>query len=246
MKIGHSFKSPNFDERTLPITQLVLHYTGMESGEAARDRLCDAEAKVSAHYLVYEDGTIQNLVEEEQRAWHAGVGCWRGIDNVNSASIGIEIVNGGHNFPDENGLPPFPDAQINAVIALSHGIVERHHIAPWNVIGHSDIAPERKEDPGEHFPWDGLAAAGIGLWTEPESEPDKRLLFEPGDRDRGIAIMQQGLAQIGYQIAVTGQFDDRTKAVMTAFQRRWRQDDISGLIDMECLQRVGALVRLLP
>jgi N-acetylmuramoyl-L-alanine amidase len=246
MQIDHSYKSPNFDERTLPITMLVLHYTGMESGEAARGRLCDEEAKVSAHYLVHEDGAVQNLVDEDSRAWHAGVGHWRGIDNVNSASIGIEIVNGGHNFPEPDGLPPFPNAQINAVIALCKGIIERHAILPWNIVGHSDIAPARKEDPGEHFPWSGLAAAGVGLWAAPEAEPDKRILFELGDRDRGVSVIQQGLAQIGYQIAVTGQFDEAAQAVMRAFQRRWRQDDISGLIDMECLQRVGALVRQLP
>jgi N-acetylmuramoyl-L-alanine amidase len=246
MKLDTRFSSPKYDERTLPISMLVLHYTGMENGRVAVGRLCDPEAKVSAHYVVHEEGHVQQLVEEEARAWHAGVGNWRGIDNINSASIGIEIVNGGHNFPTEDGLPPYPDAQINAVIALCHEIIERHAIKPWNIIGHSDIAPDRKEDPGEHFPWSGLAAAGIGLWAEPPESSDKRVLFEPGERDRGISIIQQGLAQIGYEIAVTGHFDDTTHSVMKAFQRHWRQDDISGLIDMDCLQRVGALVRQLP
>lgn len=246
MKIDQTHKSPNFNERALPISQLILHYTGMETGQAALDRLCDPEAKVSAHYLVFEDGGIAQLVEEEKRAWHAGVGNWRGIKDINSSSIGIEIVNGGHNFPGSDGLPPYPDEQINAIIALSKSILGRHDIQAWNVIGHSDLAPERKEDPGEHFPWSGLAAAGIGLWADFEPEPDRRILFELGDRDRGVAIIQQGLAQIGYDIAVTGQFDARTKFVMTAFQRHWRAEDISGLIDMDCLQRVGALVRLLP
>lgn len=246
MNIDTTHQSPNFNARTLPISQLVLHYTGMETGQAALERLCDADAKVSAHYLVHEDGRIAQLVEEENRAWHAGVGSWRGITDINSSSIGIEIVNGGHNFPMSDGLPPYPDAQINAVIYLSKAILGRHDIQPWNVIGHSDLAPDRKEDPGEHFPWSGLASAGIGLWTEFETEPDKRILFEPGDRDRGISIVQQGLAQIGYDIAVTGQFDERTRSVMTAFQRHWRAGDISGRIDMDCLQRVGALVRHLP
>jgi N-acetylmuramoyl-L-alanine amidase len=246
MKIDQTHKSPNFNERALPISQLVLHYTGMETGQAALERLCDADAKVSAHYLVFENGRIAQLVEEEKRAWHAGVGNWRGIKDINSSSIGIEIVNGGHNFPNVNGLPPYSDAQINAVIALSKAILERYHIQPWNIIGHSDLAPERKEDPGEHFPWGGLAAAGIGLWADFEADPDPRTLFEPGDRDRGVSIIQQGLAQIGYDIAVTGQFDERTKFVMMAFQRHWRPSNISGLIDMDCLQRVGSLVRLLP
>ncbi len=246
MIIDTNYSSPNFDDRTLPISMLVLHYTGMQTGEAARERLCNPEAKVSAHYLVYEDGRVQQLVNENQRAWHAGVGNWRGVTNINSASIGVEIVNGGHDFPNEIGLPSYPDAQINAVIALCHAITERHGIKPWNVIGHSDLAPDRKQDPGEHFPWGGLAAAGLGLWCEDEEDPDKRVLFECGDRDRGVSIMQQGLSQIGYNIAVTGEFDQETLDVMIAFQRHWRQSDISGLIDMECLQRVGALVRQLP
>ncbi|CAM3629904.1 N-acetylmuramoyl-L-alanine amidase [Litorimonas haliclonae] len=246
MKIDRTDQSPNFNERSLPISQLVLHYTGMETGQAALERLCDADAKVSAHYIVFEDGRISQLVEEEKRAWHAGVGNWRGISDINSSSIGIEIVNGGHNFPNADDLPPYPDEQINAVIALSKTILERHEIQAWNVIGHSDLAPERKEDPGEHFPWSSLAAAGIGLWAEFEAHPDTRILFEPGDRDRGVSIIQQGLAQIGYDIAVTGQFDERTKFVMTAFQRHWRPSNIPGVIDMDCLQRVGALVRLLP
>lgn len=247
MKIDKSQTSPNFDDRTLPISMLVLHYTGMENGAVAVERLCDAEAKVSAHYVVHETGEIQQLVSEEKRAWHAGVGEWRGVKNINSASIGVEIVNGGHNVPlPDGGLPPFPDVQIHAVIALCKAIIERYAIQPWNVMGHSDLAPERKEDPGEHFPWAGLAAAGIGLWAQPENDPDKRLLFNVGDRDRGISIIQQGLAQIGYAIEVNGHFDAKTHAVMRAFQRRYRQDDISGLIDMECLQRVGALVHLLP
>lgn len=247
MIIDNSQTSPNFDERTLPITMLVFHYTGMETGQVAVERLCAPDAKVSAHYVVHEDGNVQQLVEEDKRAWHAGAGSWRGVTNINSASIGIEIINGGHNFLNKDGsLPDYPDIQINAVIALSHDIVKRHKIEPWNVIGHSDLAPERKEDPGEHFPWAGLAAAGIGLWVEPEEEPDRRLLFEPGDRDRGVSVIQQGLAQLGYDIAVTGLFDNKTQAVMRAFQRRYRQGDISGLIDIDCLQRVGALVRQLP
>lgn len=247
MKIDRSFPSPNFNERKLPISMLVLHYTGMENGRVAVGRLCDPEAKVSAHYVVHEEGHIHQLVEDSARAWHAGVGNWRGVSDINSASIGVEIVNGGHNFPMADGsLPPFPNAQINAVIALCHSLIERHNIQPWNVLGHSDLAPDRKEDPGEHFPWAGLAAAGIGLWAEFDPSPDKRLLFEPGERDRGVSITQQGLAQIGYDIAITGHFCDATRYAMIAFQRRWRPSDISGLIDMDCLARIGALVKQLP
>ena len=137
--------SPNFDERTLPVSLLVLHYTGMESGEAALERLCEGESKVSAHYLVEEDGRIFQLVDEDKRAWHAGLSEWRGESNINSASIGIEIVNGGHNVPfADDSLPPFPDAQINAVIALCQDIMTRRNIGALSILGHSDVAPARK------------------------------------------------------------------------------------------------------
>lgn len=237
--------SPNHDERTLPISLLVLHYTGMESGEAALERLTDADAKVSAHYLVEEDGRVLQLVEEDRRAWHAGVGEWNGITNVNSASIGIEIVNGGHNVPNDDGsLPEFPDAQIDAVIALSKGILSRHAIAPRGVIGHSDLAPARKDDPGEAFPWSRLAGEGIGVWPG-EGNGDRRILFAPGERDRGVAVAQRGLALIGYGLGVTGEFDAQTAAVLTAFQRRFRPDEVSGALDMETLDLIGRVTQLL-
>ncbi len=232
MKI-ESAPSPNFDARTLPITLLILHYTGMESGAAALERMRDREAKVSTHYMVEEDGHIFQLVDEDQRAWHAGVSEWQGQTNINSASIGIEIVNGGHDF----GLPDFPDVQINAVIALSKSIMERHNISPTNVLAHSDIAPGRKQDPGEKFPWAGIAAAGIGLWPDMPS-PDRRLLFGEGSRDRGVAIVQRGLAQVGYGAQVTGVMDENTRLIIAALQRRFRPSQIDGLIDMETMDIV--------
>lgn len=238
--------SPNFNDRKLPISILVLHYTGMESGAAARERLCDPAAEVSAHWLVHEDGTAENLVEEEHRAWHAGRGSWNGITDVNSASIGIEIVNGGHNVPLADGsLPPYPDAQILAVIKLAKEIIGRHDIKPQNIVGHSDIAPERKEDPGEHFPWAGLAAAGIGLWPENLTDDD-RIVFEPGDRDRGLSIIQRGLADLGYGASVTGCLDEPTQAIIRAVQRRYRPARIDGVIDMnvmEILKRLSEMTR---
>ncbi|MEP3653598.1 MAG: N-acetylmuramoyl-L-alanine amidase [Litorimonas sp.] len=238
--------SPNFNARKLPISILVLHYTGMESGALARDRLCDPSAEVSAHWLVHEDGKVENLVAEEQRAWHAGVGSWNGIIDVNSASIGIEIVNGGHNFPQTDGtLPPYADAQILAVIKLAKDIVGRHNIKPQNVVGHSDIAPDRKEDPGEHFPWAGLAAAGIGLWPG-ELPEDHRIVFEAGDRDRGLSIIQRGLADLGYGASVTGCLDEQTQAIIRAIQRRYRPTRIDGVIDMsvmEILKRLSEMIR---
>lgn len=226
--------SPNFDLRTLPIDTIVLHYTGMESGQAALERLCDKDAKVSAHYLVEEDGRIYTLVNEGKRAWHAGVSEWGGETNQNSKSIGIEIVNGGHDFPNKDGgLPDFPDAQINSVIALCHDIKLRHNIS--YVLGHSDIAPTRKIDPGEHFPWQKLAGSGIGIWPENISHDD-RILFEAGSRDRGVAIVQSGLAHIGYAIRVTGMLDEDTRLVISALQRRYRPEKIDGQVDVQTLE----------
>ena len=156
MKIAQT-PSPNCNARKAGIDMLILHYTGMESGHAALERMQDAGAEVSAHYMVWEDGRISQLVDEACRAWHAGVGNWQGDTDLNSCSIGIEIVNGGHNVPLADGsLPPYPDAQIEVVIDLCKDIVARHDIPPARIIGHSDIAPMRKEDPGEHFPWEVL------------------------------------------------------------------------------------------
>lgn len=235
-----SYPSPNFNDRKLPISILVLHYTGMETGKAAIERLCDPEAQVSAHYVVQEDGTILQLVDEDKRAWHAGVSVWNGIADVNSASIGIEIVNGGHDF----GLPDYPDAQINALIPLCKTILSRHHIASRNVVGHSDIAPDRKEDPGEKFPWAGLAAAGIGLWPG-DANGDRRILFEPGDRDRGVTLLQRALAGIGYEVVIDGVMTERMVSVVRAFQRRYRPEQVDGIVDMETFDLVSRLARLL-
>lgn len=238
MKISQT-PSPNFDDRTLPITNLILHYTGMKTGAEALARMCDPAAKVSAHYMVEEDGRIFKLVDEDKRAWHAGVSEWQGETNINSNSIGIEIVNGGHDWPLEEGrLPPFPDVQINAVIALSKAIFKRH--GELTVLGHSDIAPARKIDPGEHFPWAGLAAAGLGYWPEVQSE-DRRVLFEEGSRDRGVAITQRGLAHIGYGARVTGVMDDATKLIIEALQRRYRPDQIDGRVDIQTMDVIKAL-----
>ncbi|MGY6627085.1 MAG: N-acetylmuramoyl-L-alanine amidase [Oceanicaulis sp.] len=216
--------SPNFNPRNQPVSMLVLHYTGMESGQAALDRLRDPGAKVSAHYLVEEDGRVFALVDEGDRAWHAGAGAWGACTDVNSASIGIEIVNGGHDF----GLPDFPDVQIEAVIALSREILTRHDIAPRNVIGHSDMAPSRKSDPGEKFPWARLAAAGIGLW------PDAPAPAAPQ------ADAMWCLAMIGYPVQ-----DHSLDDVVRAFQRRYRPGLIDGRLDGETLGLIGAVRALI-
>lgn len=232
--------SPNFDDRTLPISLLILHYTGMETGEIALERMTDAEAKVSAHYMVEEDGRIFQLVDEKKRAWHAGVSEWQGETNINSNSIGIEIVNGGHDHLNADGsLPDFPDVQINAVIALSKDIIKRH--GNLTVLGHSDIAPARKIDPGENFPWQGLAAAGLGYWPDVQTE-DRRVLFEKGSRDRGVAIVQRGLAHIGYGARVTGVMDEATGLIVEALQRRYRSDQIDGVVDIQTMDVIKILV----
>jgi N-acetylmuramoyl-L-alanine amidase len=231
--------SPNQNDRKLPVSMLVLHYTGMETGEAALERMCDPAAEVSAHYMVQEDGRVLRLVPDDKRAWHAGRSEWNGVTDVNSASLGIEIANGGHDY----GLPAYPDAQINALIPLCKRLIERYDIQPRNIVGHSDIAPERKNDPGEHFPWSGLAAAGIGLWPG-EGNGDRRVLFEPGDRDRGVTLLQRALAGVGYAVELDGVMSDRMVATVRAFQRRYRPEQIDGVVDMETLDLASRLARL--
>lgn len=217
--------SPNFDDRTLPVSILVLHYTGMQAGEAALARLADREAKVSAHYVVEEDGRLIAMVDEGKRAWHAGVSHWRGITDINAASIGIEIVNGGHDF----GLPDYPDTQIDAVIALSRAIIARHGIPPWNIVGHSDIAPGRKIDPGEKFPWQKLARAGVGLW------PDEAGPVSP-DEARAAGL----LAAIGYNR------DAPLSVLLAEFQRRYRPARFDGVLDAQTMGLVEALAGEVP
>lgn len=244
--------SQNFDARTRPIDLIVLHYTGMQDAEAALARLTDpapvaakypgpwqafdvvADAplsRVSAHYVVDEAGQIYNLVPEEHRAWHAGASSWEGEGDVNSRSIGIEIVNGGHDF----GLPDFPDAQIDAVISLLKDIFGRWpQLTPARVVAHSDIAPERKMDPGEKFPWKRLADAGVSVWPKP-----MELRTERGE-DR-VGRVQQQLVAIGYGVEMNGTMDETTRAALRAFQRRFRPSSIDGLIDDETLSLLASL-----
>lgn len=210
--------SPNWDERALPVSMVVLHYTGMRTGGEALERLVDPAAKVSAHYFIEEDGTVTRLVPEEKRAWHAGKSYWRGITDVNSASVGIELVNPGHEW----GYRPFPEAQMDALVPLLADIVKRHDIPRANVVGHSDVAPARKDDPGELFDWERLAACKLVL---PVPRPRINLVYdEPG-------AFFLALERFGYDIS-----DGR--AAIRAFQRRWRPRIIDGELDGE----VGALL----
>jgi N-acetylmuramoyl-L-alanine amidase len=229
--------SPNFNERVGVEGPdiLLMHYTGMQSCEAAVQRLTDPAARVSSHYTIDEDGTVYVHVDESLRAWHAGVSHWRGETDINSRSIGIEIVNPGHEF----GYRAFPDVQIDAVIALSKGILSRHGIAPRNVIAHSDIAPGRKEDPGELFPWKRLAGEGIGLWVEAGTGSGS--VLESGAAGEAVANLQRSLSAYGYGVEVTGIYDPRTRDVVVAFQRHFRPSRLDGVADTETQAILRAL-----
>jgi len=210
--------SPNHDDRGgVPIDMLVLHYTGMQTAEAALERLCDPDAKVSAHYTVDEAGRTYAHVPEARRAWHAGVSFWAGVTDVNARSIGIELVNPGHEF----GYRAFPEAQIVSLITLCHGILSRHPIPAARMLGHSDVAPARKEDPGELFPWERLAKEGIGLW--------------PGQTESGLG--PEALTRFGYDPEAP---QDK---VITAFQRHFRPKKMDGRWDGECAGLLAWLLR---
>ncbi|HEX2814926.1 MAG TPA: N-acetylmuramoyl-L-alanine amidase [Phenylobacterium sp.] len=230
--------SPNFDARTAPPEILVLHYTGMKTGPEALDRLRDPKAKVSSHYMVEEDGRIFRLVPEERRAWHAGVSYWKGARNINGVSIGVEIVNPGHEF----GYRPFPDAQIAAVIALVADIRSRWQIRDDRIVGHSDVAPARKDDPGELFPWKRIAEAGHGLWVDAQPAPGEPLA--EGAEGVGVFALQAGFTRLGYDLPPSAKFDAATKAVVVAFQQHWRQDKVDGVADGKTRAQLMALLRL--
>jgi N-acetylmuramoyl-L-alanine amidase len=217
--------SPNHDARPAgePIDTLVLHYTGMRTGEEAIARLRDPASRVSSHYLVEEDGTVFRLVPEERRAWHAGTSYWRGNSALNGRSIGIEVVNPGHEW----GYRPFPALQMAAVCDLCLEILARHPaIAARDVVAHSDIAPDRKQDPGELFDWEGLAANGVGLWPSSDPAPP------------GIEAAPPLLAAIGYRT------DLPLPVLLTAFQRRWRPERVDGAADAGTLARLAAVATL--
>jgi N-acetylmuramoyl-L-alanine amidase len=223
--------SPNHDARPegVPVDMLVLHYTGMRTAEEALARLCDPAARVSAHYTVDADGTIYRHVDESRRAWHAGVSYWAGRHNVNGRSVGVELVNPGHEF----GYVPFAEPQIAALIGLAHGILGRHSISSHRVLGHSDVAPARKTDPGELFPWQRLAENGIGLFGRPvpiKVDPDQRLF---ADR----------LAKFGY--GVPPEVDIPLSTVVTAFQRHFRPGKVDGVVDAETDARLEALLQMI-
>lgn len=218
--------SPNHGPRPdgVGVDMLVLHYTGMETAAAALERMCDPEAQVSAHYMIDEDGSTLQFVPEDCRAWHAGVAFWAGETNINDRSVGIELVNPGHEF----GYRPFPEPQMEALEAVAAAIVERHAIPAHRVLGHSDVAPSRKQDPGELFDWPRLARAGIGLW--PAAQADVEAGTEPA---------HDLLSKFGYQVGVDGD----TRLALEAFQRHFRPARIDGAADGECIALLRDLCR---
>lgn len=227
--------SPNHGPRpgAGKVDMLVLHYTGMKSATEALEHLCDPGAQVSTHYLVAEDGAVWRLVPEDRRAWHAGEALWQGTRDVNGASIGIELVNPGHEF----GYCPYPEAQMAALETLGRDILTRHSIPADRVVGHSDVAPLRKQDPGELFDWARLARAGLGLWPEDWSAAGLPCPTRAAD-------MQKILHAIGYRVPQTGSFDRETRTVLTAFQRHFRPADRSGELDDETRRHLAVIGHL--
>jgi N-acetylmuramoyl-L-alanine amidase len=209
----------------------------MATGKAAEDWLCDPRSEVSSHYIVHEDGRLVQMVREAERAWHAGQGSWKGRADINSRSIGIEIVNEGH----EGGLPAYPDRQIEAVIVLCRDIASRHGIMPEHVLGHSDTAPGRKLDPGERFPWHELAAAGVGHHVEPAAIEPGAVLAQ-GDIGPEVRTLQGMLAAYGYGVPEHGRFDAETARVVEAFQRHFRTRRVDGIADVSTRETLSSLL----
>ena len=234
--------SPNRGARAAGgLDMLILHYTGMPTARGALDRLRDPAAEVSAHYFVFEDGRTVQMVPEADRAWHAGAGAWAGSRDINSRSIGIEIAHPGH----AGGLPPYPEAQIAAVIALAADIVRRRAIPGPRVLAHSDVAPARKEDPGELVPGERLALAGVGHWGPPAPIRDGRF-FAAGDAGEPVEALQAMFALYGYEQPITGRFDEGMRAVVTAFQRHFRPARIDGVADSSTITTLRDLIAARP
>ncbi len=232
--------SENVNERRNGLTAqlLILHYTGLPSVERSIQVLADPRGKVSCHYVIAEDGRITQMVREDMRAWQAGVSCWRGETDINSASIGIEIQNPGH----DGGYPPFPVAQMERVRDLSLDICQRNAIPREGVLAHSDVAPKRKIDPGEKFDWGWLAAAGVGHWVEPGLPTDDGVRLGLGDAGSAVTAMQRSLAAYGYGVPENGVFDIATQYVVIAFQRHFRPARVDAVWDASCadtLQRLA-------
>ena len=227
--VAEVMPSPNHGERSdgRRPDMILLHYTGMVDADSALALLCGSDSNVSAHYFVFEDGRIVQMVPEMRRAWHAGKSEWAGETDINSRSIGIEIVNPGH----DHGYPDFPKRQIAAVTALCRSIQTRHTIAPARVLAHSDVAPARKQDPGEKFPWRTLYESGVGHWVKPAPIVNFGQVLAPGSRGDAVVALQKSLREYGYGIEAKGEFDSNTLEVVTAFQRHFRPERVDGHAD---------------
>ena len=239
--LPHRFQpSPNFGERAAgsEIKIILLHYTGMSEAQKACDWLCNEESEVSSHYLIDESGSIVQMVDEAERAWHAGVSSWHDDEDINSTSIGIEIQNVGHSM----GYPDFPRSQMIAVAALCKDLAKRHSIIGRNLLAHSDVAPGRKIDPGEKFDWAYLHAQGVGHWVEPEPITGGTFL-QLGDAGDAVMALQAMLKLYGYGIEVNGSFDARTKIVVEAFQRHFRTALVDGVADQSTVATLHKLLR---
>lgn len=244
--------SPNHGERRLSIDAIVLHYTGLreedceawtkDPGGEALAWLCEPHAEVSAHYLIHLDGSIVQLVAEHRRAWHAGRSVWQGCADINSCSVGIEIVNTGH----AGGLPAYPPSQIVSVIALCRDIARRHGVQPHRILAHSDIAPDRKADPGEHFPWRTLGAANVGHWIEPTPLREGGAPLTEGAQGDEVLALQRALARYGYGVPDSGVFDQATLRVVRAFQRHFRPERVDGAADFSTIDTLRRLSAALP
>ncbi|MGL4728304.1 MAG: N-acetylmuramoyl-L-alanine amidase [Bosea sp. (in: a-proteobacteria)] len=231
--------------RTAAPDMLILHYTGMPDAGEALNWLCNPLSQVSCHYFVFENGHTLQLVPEARRAWHAGVSAWGADRDINSASIGIEVTNPGHRPAEFGGLPDYPEAQVAAVINLCRDITTRLAIPAHRVLAHSDVAPGRKIDPGEKFPWARLCEAGIGLWVEPAPIRDGRF-FQRGEEGQPVQALQSMFVLFGYDLPVTGVFDQRTQDVVEAFQRHWRPARVDGVADASTITTLRDLLQELP
>ena len=240
-KLVHEIQvSPNFGPRLgeKPVSMIILHYTGMSSAKKARDWLCNPASEVSCHYLVEEQGKIVQMVGEEMRAWHAGVSSWKGEQDINSQSVGIEIQNPGHTLE----YSTFPHEQMDAVAKLCHDIATRHHISQRDILAHSDVAPGRKVDPGEKFDWKYLHGQGIGHWVEPEPLSGGSFL-QQGDQGDPVMALQAMLKMVGYGIKADGIFGQHTRIVVEAFQRHFRQARVDGIADQSTVITLHRLLK---
>jgi N-acetylmuramoyl-L-alanine amidase len=231
--------SPNWNARrgTNTPDMVIIHYTGMTSARAALERLCDPTAKVSSHYLIDREGSVIRLVSEDARAWHAGVSSWHGETDINSRSIGIELVNPGH----AHGYQDFPEPQMRALLRLLERVHKRNTVPPGQLLAHSDIAPARKQDPGEQFDWRRLAREGFGLWIEPQ-EADAEVELGIGATGPEVRALRNDLAVLGYSLAAADAYDSDTAQAVTAFQRHWRQGKVDGRADASTLATLRRLL----